>query len=96
MKLLRAFVLAVSLLFPLASLSADPVPWAEGTIKQIVGEKAIIAHGPIESIGMAPMTMAFIVKDAAGLAKLKAGDKVRFQAVMAGVDIVVTRIEAAK
>lgn len=96
MKLLRSIVLALSLLFPLASFAADPVPWAEGTIKQIVGEKVIIAHGPIESVGMGPMTMAFAVRDAAGLARLKAGAKVRFQAVMAGGDIVVTRIEARK
>jgi Cu(I)/Ag(I) efflux system periplasmic protein CusF len=96
MKLLRSFVLVFSLLFSSITFAADPVPWAEGAIKQIVGEKAIIAHGPIESIGMAPMTMAFLVKDKVGLAKLKAGDKVRFQAVMAGDDIVVTRIEAKK
>jgi Cu(I)/Ag(I) efflux system periplasmic protein CusF len=96
MKMLRAFVVALSFLFSLASFAADQVPWAEGRIKQIQGDKAIIAHGPIESIGMAPMTMAFVVRDAAGLAKLKAGDKVRFQAIMAGGDVVVTRIEAAK
>jgi Cu/Ag efflux protein CusF len=40
--------------------------------------------------------MQFPVKDTAALAKLKAGDKVRFQAIMSGGDIVVTRIEAAK
>jgi Cu/Ag efflux protein CusF len=98
MKLLRSIVLAISLLFPLASYAADPVPWAEGTIKKVdaAARTAVIAHGPIESIGMAPMTMQFTVKDAAGLAKLKAGDQVRFQAVMAGGDIVVTRIEAKK
>ena len=96
MKLLRSSVFAFSLLFPLASFAADPVPWAEGTIRKVAGDKATIAHGPIDSIGMAPMTMQLTVKDAAGLAKLKAGDKVRFQAVMADGDIVVTRIEAAK
>jgi Cu/Ag efflux protein CusF len=98
MNLLRSIVLAASLLFSFASYAADPVPWAEGTIKKIdaTAKTAVIAHGPIDSIGMAPMTMQFTVKDAAGLAKLKAGDKVRFQAVMAGGDIVVTRIEAAK
>lgn len=98
MKLLRSFVLAFCLSFPLASFAADPVPWAEGTIKKIdtAGKTAVIAHGPIDSIGMAPMTMQFMVKDGAGLAKLKAGDQVRFQAVMAGGDIVVTRIEAKK
>jgi Cu(I)/Ag(I) efflux system periplasmic protein CusF len=96
MKLLRVFAIALSLLFSFASYAADVVPWAQGTIKKIAGDKAIIAHGAIDSIGMSPMTMQFTVKDAAGLAKLKVGDKVRFQAVMAGGDIVVTRIEAAK
>ena len=89
-------------LFLLSSLVlAADVPWAQGTIKKIdksgnTGPKATIAHGPIDSIGMGPMTMQFAVKDAAGLAKLKDGDKVRFQAVMAGGDVVITRIEAAK
>jgi Cu/Ag efflux protein CusF len=98
MKLLRSIVLAFSLLFSVAAHAVDQVPWAEGTIKKIdqPTKTAVIAHGPIESIGMMAMTMQFTVKDAAGLAKLKAGDKVRFQAVMAGGDIVVTRIEAAK
>ncbi len=104
MKLLRSFILAVSLSFPFAfsfSAIAADVPWAQGTLKKIdksanAAPRATIAHGPIESIGMAPMTMQFAVKDAAGLAKLKEGDKVRFQAIMAGGDIVVTRIEAAK
>jgi Cu/Ag efflux protein CusF len=96
MKSLRAFAFALSLLFSFASFAADPVPWAEGTLKKIdqTAKTAVIAHGPIDSIGMAPMTMQFTVKDAAGLAKLKAGDKVRFQAIMADGDIVVTRIEA--
>jgi Cu/Ag efflux protein CusF len=40
--------------------------------------------------------MMFAVKDSAGLARLKEGDPVRFQAVMAGGDIVVTRIESLK
>ncbi len=90
------FVIVLSLLSTLA-LAAD-VPWAEGILKKIdqAAGKATIAHGPIDSVGMGPMTMQFAVKDAAGLAKLKGGDKVRFQAVMVGGDIVVTRIEAAK
>ena len=96
MKSLRAFALAIALSLPFASFAADPVPWAEGTLKKVdqAARTAVIAHGPIDSIGMAPMTMQFMVKDAAGLAKLKAGDKVRFQAIMADGDIVVTRIEA--
>jgi|WetSurMetagenome_2_1015567.scaffolds.fasta_scaffold954774_2 Cu(I)/Ag(I) efflux system periplasmic protein CusF len=93
----RIFAIVVSLLLPFAALAAD-VPWAQGTLQKLdkAGAKATIAHGPIDSIGMGPMTMMFAVKDATGLAKLKEGDKVRFQAVMAGGDIVVTRIEALK
>jgi Cu(I)/Ag(I) efflux system periplasmic protein CusF len=99
----RLFPLALALLFPLLpliSLAAPPaeVPWAQGTLKKVeqAAGRATIAHGPIDSIGMGPMTMMFPVKDTAGLAKVKDGDKVRFQAVMAGGDIVVTRIEALK
>lgn len=92
----RFFALLLSSLATVA-LAAD-VPWAQGIIKKIdkSARQATITHGPIDSIGMGPMTMRFAVKDAAGLARLKDGDKVRFQAVMAGGDVVVTRIEAAK
>lgn len=102
MKLLRALAIALSFLFTFATssaaLAADQAPWAEGTIKKIdqTAKTAVIAHGPIDSVGMGPMTMQFPVKDTGGLAKLKAGDKVRFQAIMSGGDIVVTRIEAKK
>lgn len=95
----RLFTLALSLLSSIATLAlAADIPWAQGTLKKIdmASNKATIAHGPIDSIGMGAMTMQFAVKDAAGLARLKDGDKVRFQAVMAGGDVVVTRIEAAK
>lgn len=90
--------LAASLLLSLAAWAADELPWARGTIKKLdkAASTATIAHGPIDSIGMGAMTMQFPVKDAAGLAKLKTGDKVRFQAIMAGGEVVVTRIEAAK
>lgn len=92
----RFLALAASVLFSFAAQAADQVPWAQGKIKKIAGDKATIAHGPIDSVGMGPMTMQFPVTDTAALAKLKAGDQVRFQAVMSGGEIVVTRIEAAK
>lgn len=93
---LRPFAIALSMVATLAF--AVDVPWAQGTLKKAdkASNKATIAHGPIDSVGMGPMTMQFAVKDAAGLAKLKDGDKVRFQAVMAGGEILVTRIEAAR
>lgn len=107
----RLFAIALSLLpsLALAAAGADhqhhnhvtapaQASWAQGTLKKVdqAARTAVIAHGPIDSIGMAPMTMKFTVRDASGLARLKDGDKVRFQAVMAGGDVVVTHIEAAK
>jgi len=106
----RQFAIVLPLLLPLAAPAADhvatapaksataDVPWAQGVIKKVdkAAGKVTIAHGPIDSIGMGPMTMIFAVKDSAGVAKLKDGDKVRFQAVMAGGDVVVTRIESLK
>ena len=55
---------------------------AEGTVKKIdkSAGKLTIAHGPLESLGMPAMTMAFRVKDAAWIDKLKEGDKIRFMA----------------
>jgi Cu/Ag efflux protein CusF len=90
--------IVVSLLLPFAAWAVDELPWAQGTVKKLdkAASTATIAHGPIDSIGMGAMTMQFAVKDATGLAKLKAGDKVRFQAIMAGGEVVVTRIEATK
>jgi Cu/Ag efflux protein CusF len=95
----RLFAFALSLLACVVTVApAADVPWAQGTLKKIdkSGEKATIAHGTIDSIGMGPMTMQFAVRDKTGLAALKAGDKVRFQAIMAGGDVVVTRIETVK
>ncbi len=82
---------------PAAADSAKPsVPWAQGTIKKIGKGTVTLAHGPIESVGMDAMTMQFAVKDPASLARFKVGDKVRFQAVMTGGEIVVERIEPAR
>jgi Cu(I)/Ag(I) efflux system periplasmic protein CusF len=82
---------------PAAADSAkSAVPWAQGTIKKIGKGVVTLAHGPIESVGMDAMTMQFAVKDPASLARFKVGDKVRFQAVMAGGEIVVERIEPAR
>lgn len=83
---------------PHAVAAADKVQLAEGTIKKLdkTAGKVTLAHGPIENIGMGAMTMAFKVKEPKQLNAFKAGDKVRFQAIMSGGDIVVTRIEAKK
>lgn len=53
---------------------------AEGMIKKIdkAAGKITITHGPLESLGMPPMTMAFRAADPAMLEQVKPGDKVRF------------------
>lgn len=71
---------------------------SEGTIKKLdkSAGKVTIAHGPLENLGMPPMTMTFKVKTPAQLNPLKAGDKVRFVAADVGGDLTVTEIQPAK
>ena len=72
---------------------------ADGEIRK-VDKKAgtlTIKHGPIQAIDMPAMTMVFQVKEAALLDRVKAGDKVKFQAEMrSGGKVTVTQIEPAK
>jgi Cu/Ag efflux protein CusF len=71
---------------------------ADGEIRRVDKEakKLTIKHGPIPSLDMPAMTMVFQVKDAAMLERVKAGDKVKFQAEKQGGQYTVTKIEAAK
>ena len=52
---------------------------AEGVVKKadLKEAKLTISHGPLPN-GMAPMTMAFALKDAAWAKQFKPGDRVRF------------------
>ena len=58
--------------------------------------KITIKHGPMPSLDMPAMTMVFQVKDPALLEKVKAGDKVQFEAQKLGGAFTVIRIEPAK
>lgn len=75
--------------------AAATAPLSDGTIKKIdkAAGEVVIQHGPLDSIGMPPMTMAFGVADKGWLGKLKAGDKIRFAAEMRGSQPVVSRYE---
>ena len=70
----------------------------DGEVRKVdkAAKKITLKHGEIKNLQMAGMTMAYQVKDAAMLEKLKSGDKVRFMAEKAGGAIVVTAIEQAK
>lgn len=62
--------------------SASNVGVNEGEVKSVDKAKMSITlkHGPVksETVEMSPMTMSFPVKDAALLARVKVGDKVKF------------------
>ena len=82
----------------LAAVALAAAPMAEGEVRKVDAKAKSITlkHGPIPSVGMGAMTMTFPVKDAAQLAKIKAGDRVKFSAEKVGDEIVVTAIEPAK
>ncbi len=90
--------IALTLAAALFTAAALAQALAEGEIRRIdkPAGKVTIRHGEIKSIGMAPMTMVFVVKDRAALDKLAVNDKVRFDVKQEGGDYVVTRIEKAK
>lgn len=96
MKSVFRALAAAGLLLSLSVSAADPL--AEGTVKKIDSptQRVMLAHGPIASIGMGPMTMMFKVKDAAMLKPLKEGDNVRFLVEEIDGGYIVTRIEAKK
>jgi len=58
-------------------------------------KRVVLDHGPIKSLPMEAMVMPFKVKDAALLARVKPGDKVRFTVAEQDGELVVTAIEAA-
>jgi Cu(I)/Ag(I) efflux system protein CusF len=90
---------SVLILLIAAALPAMAQQLANGEIRK-VDKKAgtlTIKHGPIQSIDMPAMTMVFQVKEAAMLDRVKAGDKIKFQAEMrAGGKVAVTQIEPVK
>ncbi len=62
--------------------AASAVPLSAGEVRKVDPEakKITIRHGPLENLGMPPMTMVFQVSDPALLKQVKAGDKIRFAA----------------
>ncbi len=71
---------------------------SEGTVRKVNrdSQKITIKHGPIENLGMPPMTMVFRVKDPAMLDLVKAGDNVRFSADKIGGAYTVTALQPVR
>lgn len=58
--------------------------------------KITLKHAPIKNLDMDAMTMVFRVADPAMLDKVKAGDKVRFEADRVNGAITITSMDKAK
>lgn len=106
-NLLIATLLGSTLAFPAfaaqpaapAAASAEvAAPLSQGEVRKIdlAGQRITLRHGPIDSVGMPPMTMIFGVRDAALLESISVGDKVRFQVEQQGSQFVVTELQAAE
>lgn len=79
---------------PAASVQAG-AELSEGEVRKVDKEaqKITLKHGPLANLDMPAMTMVFRVKDPAMLDKVKAGDKVKFQAEKLEGALTVTKIE---
>lgn len=106
-KLLIATLLGSALALPVfAAQAAAPAtdsaavaaPLSQGEVRKIdpAAQKITLRHGPIQSVGMPPMTMVFKVQEAALLEGVKVGDKVRFQVEKQGTQYVVTELQVAQ
>jgi Cu/Ag efflux protein CusF len=71
---------------------------SEGTVRKIdkAAGKLTIAHGPLENLGMPPMTMVFRVSDQAMLDRVRTGDRIRFTAARSDGVFSVIALEAAE
>ena len=69
----------------------------DGEVRKVdkEGGKLTLKHADIKSLGMAAMTMVFVVKDKAVLDKLKAGDKIKFKAINDAGKFTVTELQMA-
>ena len=78
-----------------APAATAAAPMSEGEIKKIdtAAGKLTIKHGPLENLGMEPMTMVFRVQDPAMLAKVQVGSKVRFIAEKVNGALTVTALD---
>ena len=79
-----------------AAQSSAASPVAEGEVRKVDkdAQKITVRHGPIPDLDMPkPMTMVYRVKDPTMLDKVKAGDKVKFQAENIAGAFTITKID---
>jgi Cu/Ag efflux protein CusF len=79
--------------------SAQAASLADGEVRKVDkdAQKITLRHGPLPDLDMPkPMTMVYRVKDPAMLDRVKAGDKVKFEAEKIAGAFTVTKIEPVK
>ena len=69
---------------------------SQGEVLKVLPRAILLKHGPIDNMGMGPMTMQFGVANAKLLKTIRKGDHVRFAVEQVNGQMVVTRIERAK
>lgn len=91
LKTLFSLLLAVAIVALPALADGDMVKGEVVKVDKTAG-KVTIKHGPIKKLDMDSMTMVFRVADQAMLDKVKAGDKIEFEADRVNGAITVTKI----
>jgi Cu(I)/Ag(I) efflux system protein CusF len=91
LKNLLAALLAAVLAVSPALADGDMVKGEVVKVDKAAG-KVTLKHGPIKKLDMDSMTMVFRVADPAMLDKMKAGDKIEFEADRVNGAITLTKI----
>ena len=97
-RIFSPLMIALAFSAPALAQAGLPSDMADGEVRKLDKDaaKVTLKHGEIKSLDMPPMTMVFTAKDKALLDKVKAGDKVKFQAANEGGKLVVTAIDVAQ
>jgi len=94
-KALLGAAIAAIVAFGSAQAAGDQVKGEVVKVDKAAG-KITLKHGPIKNLDMDSMTMVFRVVDPTLLDKVKAGDKIEFEADRVNGAITVTKLEKAR
>ncbi len=81
---------------PAAKAASQPM--SEGTVRRLdrAAGSITISHGPIENLGMGPLTMTFTFKKGVVPASVKDGDNLRFRAEEKDGQYAIVRVAPVK
>lgn len=97
-RIFSTLTIALAFSVPAVVQAGRPTDMADAEVRKVDKDaaKVTLKHGEIKSLDMPPMTMVLTAKDKALLDKVKAGDKVKFQAANEGGKLVVTAIDVVQ